>query len=171
MRIVNPWSYLGPLAVLAGVGVGCASTSESAPASYGAPARTTAIGPDVHPGDGDVEASKQRGAAIYRESCAACHQADGAGLQGAFPPLKGTDFVIGEKDAVIRTVLFGLSGPIEVKGVRYDGQMPAHAEILSDSQIADVLTYVRSAWGNKAGPVHADDVSRERLRREGQPQT
>ena len=97
-----------------------------------------------------------------RNRCAACHQATGLGLPGAFPPLAGSEYVLGEEERVVRIVLRGLTGPVTVKGQTFNGAMPAWADQLSDAEIAAVLTYVRSSWGNSAEAITAEQVARER---------
>ncbi len=86
------------------------------------------------------------GKALYAKSCAACHQPTGAGIAGAFPPLKGSRFVQGDATAVITTVLKGRGG------------MPTFATSLDDDKLAQVISYVRQTWGNQAGAVSAQDV-------------
>jgi len=90
--------------------------------------------------------------------CAACHQQNGEGLPGAFPPLAGSEWVTGDPKITIAIVLRGLQGPITVKGQSYNGAMVPWAA-LSDAQIASVVTYVRSSWGNTASAVTATDVA------------
>ncbi len=102
----------------------------------------------------------RQGQIVYGNNCAACHQQSGQGLPGAFPPLDGTRWVVGSEDRLIRTLLHGLMGPIEVKGSPYNGVMPALP--LDDSQIAAVLTYIRQAWTNDAGPISVQDVAQVR---------
>lgn len=114
------------------------------------------------PGGGVVAAGAVDGAAVFSGHCAACHQATGLGLAGAFPPLAGSEFVLGDEERVVRIVLRGLSGPVTVKGQPFNGAMPAWADQLSDAEIAAVLTYVRSSWGNGAGAVEAEKVAEER---------
>jgi aldose sugar dehydrogenase len=104
---------------------------------------------------------KTAGAVTYAHYCASCHKADGNGVAGTFPPLKGAGQVRGDKQALIRIVLQGLSGPIQVKGATYDQDMPAFA-FLSDQQIADVLTYVRAAFGNQSGTITSGEVQQAR---------
>ncbi|MFC4994206.1 c-type cytochrome [Rubritalea tangerina] len=96
------------------------------------------------------------GAKIYA-TCAACHQANGQGLPGAFPPLAESEWVNGPAENLIRIQLRGLMGPITVKGKQYNSVMPPNAA-MSDEDIAAVLTYVRSNFGNKASAVTADQV-------------
>lgn len=96
------------------------------------------------------------GAAVYN-TCVACHQADGSGIPGAFPPLAESEWVNGPVENLIRIQLRGLMGPITVKGVAYNSVMPPNAA-LSDEEIAAVLTHVRSNFGNKASAVTADQV-------------
>lgn len=97
------------------------------------------------------------GGAIYNTYCGACHQFNGMGSPGRFPPLAGAEWVTGDKSRLIGVILNGLSGSIKVKGAPYDGVMPAHA-FLKDSEIAAVLTYIRSNFGNQASPVSSNEV-------------
>jgi len=107
-------------------------------------------------------AAAVNGQAVFESRCAACHQANGQGLPGAFPPLAGSEYVLGEEDRVVRIVLHGLQGPVTVMGQTFNGAMPAWAEVLSDAEIAAVLTYIRSAWGNTAEAIDAERVARQR---------
>ncbi len=92
------------------------------------------------------------GEAQFLETCAACHQPSGQGIKGAFPALAGDAFVVGDPQAVTATVLNGRGG------------MPAWKVDLNDSQIAAAITYIRSAWGNKASPVTEAMVAAERAK-------
>jgi len=94
--------------------------------------------------------------------CAACHQQGGEGVAGTFPPLAGSERVLGEATPLIHLLLGGLHGEIEVKGVRYKGVMPAWAEQLSDEEIAAVLTYIRSSFGNSAPGIAPTSVAAAR---------
>ena len=85
--------------------------------------------------------------------CMACHQATGMGLAGAFPPLVGSEWVLGDPARPIAIVINGLMGEIEVKGTKYNNVMAGLGGALKDEQIAAVLTYVRNSWGNSASPV------------------
>ena len=87
----------------------------------------------------------------------ACHQADGKGLPGSFPPLAGAGEYYGDPQNHARIIVHGLQGEIEVLGVKYNGAMPAQGN-LSDYDIAAVATYVRNAWGNDDGIVTPEDV-------------
>lgn len=102
----------------------------------------------------------QPGAAIYKQYCLTCHQVNGSGVPGLNPPLRGTDWVNGDKVRLIGVLLNGLQNA-EVEGETYDNVMPAH-DFLTDVQIADVLTYVRSNFGNKADAVTAEEVTTQR---------
>lgn len=93
------------------------------------------------------------GKVVYSTTCAACHQATGEGVEGTYPPLAGSEIVNGDEAKVVRIVLHGLTGPVEVAGETYSGMMPPWGGVLKDPELAAVLTYVRSAWGNKAAPV------------------
>lgn len=103
------------------------------------------------------------GASVFSSRCAACHQATGLGLPGAFPPLAGSEYVLGEEERAIRIVLRGLAGPVTVKGQTFNGAMPAWADQMSDAEIAAVLTYVRSSWGNSAEAVTVEKVAQQRV--------
>jgi quinoprotein glucose dehydrogenase len=94
---------------------------------------------------------------LYQQKCFACHQANGAGLPNVFPPLAESEWVNGPAENLIRIQLRGLTGPITVKGATYNSAMPANAA-MTDEEIATILTYVRSNFGNKADAVTADMV-------------
>lgn len=99
------------------------------------------------------------GAGIYAADCATCHQIDGKGSPGAFPPLAGNAVVTGDPARVIRIVKYGLSGTLRVDGTQYNGEMPAWGTQISPREIAAAITYIRSAWGNSAGAVTAEQVN------------
>ncbi len=98
------------------------------------------------------------GEKIYNVYCGTCHQRNGQGASGRFPPLAGTPWVTAEKKRLITLVLKGLEGRIEVKGETYDNMMPQHS-FLDNEEIANVLTYVRQNFGNKASAVTAEEVA------------
>jgi len=102
------------------------------------------------------------GAAIFAGSCVACHQAGGTGLPGVFPPLAGSSWVGGRDATLVQILLHGVQGALTVNGKNYNSAMPAFGNQLSDAQIAAVLTYVRSQWGNKAAAVNPSLVSAQR---------
>lgn len=94
-----------------------------------------------------------RGAKIYRNQCAQCHQADGNGLSGVYPPLVASDWVTGHPEVLARILINGLNGPIVVKGNTYNGNMPAFGPgglNLKPKDLAGVMTYIRQEWGNAA---------------------
>lgn len=97
------------------------------------------------------------GEKIYNQYCSVCHQLDGNGASGRFPPLNGTDWVLGDKQALIELTIRGMEGSITVGNEVYNGVMPQHS-FLSNSEIADVLTYIRSHFGNAADPVNNPEV-------------
>lgn len=108
----------------------------------------------------DVEPAVDRGKIVFEQTCLPCHQADGSGIPALAPPLiKGT-FVGGDKTRLIRIVLNGMEG-VEIKGESYASAMPAFGH-LTDAQIADVLTYVRSNFQNTAGPITEAEVTAAR---------
>jgi mono/diheme cytochrome c family protein len=97
------------------------------------------------------------GAQIYTSRCANCHQANGEGVSGAFPPLNQAQWVTDNKGQIIRILLHGMIGEVEVRGNVYNGNMPAWGQ-LSDAEIAAVITHVRQSWENDASEVTADEV-------------
>lgn len=134
---------------------------EQAPADDEAPA-----------GDDPAAAAQADGAQVYA-ACSGCHQAEGQGLAGAFPPLAGhaPELYRADREYLVRVLLYGLAGPIQVEGQTYAGVMPAWADQLSDEQIAAVLNHIVTAWGNEEAlpedfsPYAAGDVAA--LRGEG----
>ncbi len=96
------------------------------------------------------------GKVVFSQSCAACHQADGKGVPGAFPPLAASDFLNKDMKRAVGVVKNGFSGPITVNGEKFNGVMPSLG--LSDEDIANVLTYVYSTWGNSKKVVNPSDV-------------
>lgn len=104
------------------------------------------------------------GKKVYDIYCLACHQADGNGVPRLNPPLAGTVYVTGSKTRLIDIVLKGLTDPLEINGEEYNNPMAAHS-FLTDQQIADVLTYIRNSFGNKAGVVTAAEVKKQRAKK------
>jgi len=102
------------------------------------------------------------GAAVFNAKCAVCHQMGGTGIPGVYPSLAGSALATGDERLAIRIVLHGFQGPIERNGSKYNGVMQPWRNDLSDQQIADVLTYVRSSWGNTAAAVTPEAVKAER---------
>ena len=111
-----------------------------------------------------IVASKKRGHGVFLANCAQCHQADGNGQAGQFPPLTASEWVIGDAPKRLPLILLhGIQGTIHVKGQVYNNQMPAWSGVLSDKQIADVLTYIRGELGgNNAGPITEAHMAKAR---------
>jgi mono/diheme cytochrome c family protein len=103
-------------------------------------------------------ASASDGAVVYLANCSSCHQTNGEGVPGAFPPLADNPTVTGNPVAVITIVKNGLDGRLDVNGSVYSGIMPRWNGVLSDEQIASVVTYIRSSWKNRAPGVSVSDV-------------
>lgn len=108
-----------------------------------------------------------QGKAIYAKEgyCVTCHQADGKGLPGSgFPPLSGTEWVTGSEDRLIKIILKGFMGPIEVNGKSYEGQVPMtpFEGLLKDQEVAAIATYIRNSFGNKASVVQPEKVAQIR---------
>lgn len=101
------------------------------------------------------------GADAYQRYCSPCHQASGMGVPGQFPPLAGSDWVNTEgPNRIIRIILNGLGGPVDVNGVTYNAQMtPFGDTIVSDDELAAIVTYVRNSWGNEGSACTAEEVA------------
>jgi len=105
------------------------------------------------------------GKRLYSQNCVVCHQANGLGVSGQFPPLAGSEFVLAQGNMgdnhLVMLVLNGLQGHFMVKGQAYNNAMVPW-KTLTDEQIADILTYIRSDWGNNAPPITAQFVGQIR---------
>ena len=101
------------------------------------------------------------GRQVYNSVCLACHMTDGSGVPGMHPPLIESEWVMGDTDRLIKLVLKGMSGKIEIDGEIYNSVMPPQAQ-LTDQQIADVLTYIRMSFGNNASEIKAEEVQQVR---------
>src|SRR3954469_4883886 len=101
-----------------------------------------------------------RGKKVFSANCQTCHQANGLGVAGQYPPLAGSEFTTGGSRRPAMIVLKGLQGPVKVKGQEYGSAvMQPWDKTLTDAKIADVLTYERSEWGNSASPVTAEQIA------------
>ncbi len=121
------------------------------------------MGPSPASSSTEKPSKKIDGRDIYFTNCVGCHQSNGKGFPGVFPPLKGNPMLF-KDDYPILVVLFGLSGPIEVAGKRIDNTMPSLSH-LTDAEIAAVVNFIRRAWGNIElfeREVTPDDVARYR---------
>ncbi|KQV60568.1 nitrite reductase, copper-containing [Pelomonas sp. Root1217] len=101
------------------------------------------------------------GQALFAGTCSVCHQANGAGLPGVFPPLAKSDWLAQDAKRAVGVVLHGLSGKVKVNGKDYDSVMPPMNQ-LNDDEVANILTYVLNSWGNAGGSVSADEVKKQR---------
>lgn len=138
---------------------------------YSGPFTGEALDPPVHPmkkvaaggpagGPAQELTPFDRGKKVFSQNCATCHQANGQGVAGQYPPLAGSEFTTGGSRRPAMIVLKGLQGPVKVKGVQYGtAVMQPWDKTLTDQKIADVLTYERNDWGNKASPVTAEQIA------------
>jgi nitrite reductase (NO-forming) len=109
----------------------------------------------------ETTSTVEHGQVVFGALCAACHQTNAQGLPGAFPPLAKSDYLMADKKRDIGVVLKGLMGPVTVNGATYRNVMPPQAQ-LSDADVAAVLTYVRTHFGNEGEPVTAAEVAETR---------
>ena len=101
------------------------------------------------------------GAALFNGTCSVCHQTSGAGLPNVFPPLAKSDFLLADKKRSIGIVLNGLTGSVTVNGAQFNSVMPPMSQF-DDYDVANILTYVRSSWGNQGEPVSSEEVAKVR---------
>jgi mono/diheme cytochrome c family protein len=128
----------GCLLTLTFMGFGCARAESP----------VTAAAPAPHPGKN-----------AYIRTCAACHMIDGRGLPNLFPPLAGSPTVKAvDPTALILIALHGLKGPVEINGQLFEGVMPAQGNLLSDRELAAVVSYIRQEWGNQPDAVTPTQV-------------
>ncbi len=106
--------------------------------------------------DGELSKSMARGKEVYTELCVTCHLVDGKGMEGAFPPLAGSDFLMKNPQKAIHAIKFGLEGEITVNGQTYNNVMPAPG--LNNQEVADVMNYILNSWGNKGKLVSLKSV-------------
>jgi|TARA_B100001964_G_scaffold66395_1_gene75508 mono/diheme cytochrome c family protein len=112
-------------------------------------------------GSGIDKTLMEKGKAIYVQ-CLACHQANGEGITGAFPPLANSDYMLADINRMIKTILNGTTDPIMVNGTEYPGNTMTKFTHLSDKDIAAVATYVLNSWGNPGGVVTTEMVASNR---------
>jgi mono/diheme cytochrome c family protein len=113
-------------------------------------------------GGGNEDLGGGPGRAAYSFHCSACHGRNGLGSKHLFPPLAGESWVNDDPAVAIRVVLKGLEGKLVVEGTEYMNSMPPLGARLGDAEIAEILTFVRGSFGNRAGPVTAAEVAAER---------
>lgn len=103
-----------------------------------------------------------RGRIAFEKLCAACHQPEGLGTDSGGPPLAGSAWVRGPESRLVRIILHGVRGRIDVGGQTYDREMLGFGRVLTDEQIASLLTYVRATWGEPSPPVTPETVRQVR---------
>ncbi len=106
----------------------------------------------------EFQESIKRGETIYATNCANCHMSEGDGIEGAFPPLAKSDYLMADKNRSINILLKGLNEKIVVNEKEYTMAMPK-MDYMSDRQIADVLNFVRNSWGNEGEAVSVEEVN------------
>ncbi|MEZ4945215.1 MAG: cytochrome c [Cyclobacteriaceae bacterium] len=110
--------------------------------------------------DDSLKASTLRGKEIFVANCATCHMQNGEGIEGVYPPLAKSDYLMADKVRAIKQVLEGASGPMTVNGIQYNGFMTGFD--LSDKEVSDVLNYIRNSWGNKSEAITPEEVKSAR---------
>ncbi len=151
-----PWFVLLLTALLLGFGVVYIATSRIDTVAAWGDGRTVAELQGTAPA---AKGAAVDGAAVFTTRCVACHQSTGAGLPGVFPPLAGSEWVLGKDTTLAAIVLHGINGPLTVRSSAYSGAMPAFKDPLQDAEIAAVLTHIRSQWGNQGAAVSAETVA------------
>jgi nitrite reductase (NO-forming) len=106
--------------------------------------------------DTDLKASMTRGKALYGAYCQSCHADQGQGIEGVFPPLAKSDYLMADRKRAIQSVLYGVSGEIKVNGQTYNQPMAGFDG--TDEQVSDILNYIRNSFGNKGGAISLEEV-------------
>jgi len=126
--------------------------------------RADVFGPPPRPNQAESSLGKR----VYVRNCLVCHQSSGRGVPRQYPPLAQSEWVLGQNWAgenhLVKIVLNGLVGPTEVNKERFVGAMAPWAKVLSDEEIAAVLTFIRNEWGNRAAPISPEFVAEVRAR-------
>ena len=97
----------------------------------------------------NLQSSVERGKPLYTQFCQTCHMDDGTGVEGVYPPLKSSDYLMEDYDRAIQQVLYGASIEMEVNGIIYNGNMDGYYQ-LDNQEIADIMNYVLNSWGNES---------------------
>ena len=108
---------------------------------------------------GVAQPGKGAGEVLYGRRCETCHQSEGQGSPPTWPPLAASPWLLREHSTPIRVVLLGMQGEVQVGGVSYANVMPNQGVVMTDHEIADVLTYARSAWGNGSDAISDSEVA------------
>ncbi|HEX4140153.1 MAG TPA: cytochrome c [Candidatus Methylacidiphilales bacterium] len=156
-----PWLY-----IFCGIALFLAGSSFTGFQTFGRDMLDQGPGGPAGPAAGaQVEAPltpAQIGAKVYSQNCASCHQGNGGGTAGIYPPLAGSEFVLGSKLRLAAILLKGLQGSVTVKGATFNASvMPPWEATITPDKLAALMTYIRgnSQWGNSAGPVTEDEVN------------
>ncbi len=108
----------------------------------------------------DLAASTERGKEIYARNCISCHMEQGEGLEGIFPPLAKSDYLLADKKRAIQQTLYGVSGEMTVNGKVYNGEMNGFD--LTDEEMSDLMNYIFNSFGNKGGTIAPAEVKAAR---------
>jgi nitrite reductase (NO-forming) len=108
----------------------------------------------------DIKASMERGKEIYQSNCITCHMDQGEGIEGIFPPLTKSDYMLADKKRAINQILYGASGEMTVNGTVYNGEMMGYE--LTDEQMSDLMNYIFNSFDNKGGVTTPADVKSAR---------
>lgn len=110
----------------------------------------------------------KQGEILYEIHCANCHQPGGTGLIGNIPPLAASDWLENHRSEIACVIRYGMQGPMEVNGLKYNGIMPGN-KLLSDTEITNIANFILSAWGNSLEPLNPKVVEEELKACEGRP--
>ena len=112
----------------------------------------------LHSPNDPLQESIKRGKEVYENYCVSCHLGNGQGVEGVFPPLAQSDYISANTEQTIRAIKFGLQGSIKVNGKSYNGMMPAAG--LDDEEVADVMNFIRNAWGSTSDTLITPEIVR-----------
>ena len=108
----------------------------------------------------DLKASAAKGLEVYTTYCMSCHMEQGEGMEGVYPPLAKSDYLMADKNRMIKQILYGVNGPMKVNGKSYNAEMTGFD--LSDQEVSDLANYIRNSFSNKAPAVMPEEVKAAR---------
>jgi len=157
--LCSVWIFWAGVAFNGGLSASYFSAENYGP--YSAPEQRERNSP-VANGDLEKPSITEVGKASFLQNCSGCHQADGLGVLGAYPPLARSPYINGGTRRLVMIVLKGLQGTVTLEGREFNGTMPAWEKALTDQKIAAILTYVRQNFGNDAAPVTIEQIATAR---------
>ena len=148
-------AFIGGLLVMYSCG-GTTETADKAVEETTPTEEIEAVNEDAETSGETASLDLSKGEEVYMATCKVCHQENGQGIEGTFPPLANSDYLMADVKRAMHEVVTGKSGEVTVNGVSYNSTMPAN--VLTDEQLVDVMNYILNSWGNNGGTITLEDV-------------